>query len=104
MTAFDIETADRFNAPFVAVIGNNSAMNQIRCGQIIKYGEQRGNVGNKLGDVNFEVFGHMLGNHGEAVRDASEIAPALRRAREEVPQTGRSASRSDGRRGGKEEV
>ena len=30
MTAFDIETADRFGMPFIAVIGNNSAMNQIR--------------------------------------------------------------------------
>src|SRR3546814_3816887 len=49
MTAFDIEPADRFNAPFVAVIGNNPAMNQIRCGQIIKYGEQRGHIGTKLG-------------------------------------------------------
>src|SRR3546814_548263 len=91
MTTLDTETADRFTAPFVAVIGNDSAMNQIRCGQIIKYGEQRGNIGNKLGDVNFEVFGHMLGNHGEAVRDASEIAPALRRAREAVQTTGRPA-------------
>ncbi|MCH7692655.1 MAG: hypothetical protein IID50_04335, partial [Proteobacteria bacterium] len=49
MTGFDMETANRFNAPFLAVIGNNSAMNQIRYGQIMKYGEQRGNVGNMLG-------------------------------------------------------
>ena len=37
MTAFDMETANRFGAPYVAVIGNNSAMNQIRFGQISKY-------------------------------------------------------------------
>src|SRR5438552_8531351 len=30
MTAFDMETANRFKVPYVAVIGNNSAMNQIR--------------------------------------------------------------------------
>ena len=77
MTGFDMETANRFNAPFIAVIGNNSAMNQIRCGQIMKYGEQRGNVGNKLGDVDFEMFGQMLSGHGEAVREAKDIAPAL---------------------------
>src|SRR5262245_41543905 len=51
MTAFDIETANRFGAPFLAVIGNNSAMNQIRYGQIAKYGPQRGDIVNKLGGV-----------------------------------------------------
>ena len=34
MTAFDMETANRFKAPYIAVIGNNSAMNQIRYGQL----------------------------------------------------------------------
>ena len=91
MTAFDMETCDRFNAPYLAVIGNNSSMNQIRYGQVAKYGEERGNVGNKLGDVEFSKFAHMLGNHGEEVREASEIQPALLRAREAIAKTGRSA-------------
>jgi len=91
MTAFDMETANRFGAPYIAVIGNNSAMNQIRYGQIAKYGEQRGNVGNKLGDVPFSKFGEMLGGYGEEVRDPKEIAPALRRARDAVRKDGRSA-------------
>jgi acetolactate synthase-1/2/3 large subunit len=91
MTAFDMETANRFGAPYIAVIGNNSAMNQIRYGQIAKYGEQRGNVGNKLGDIEFSKFGQMLGGYGEEVRDPNEIGPALRRAREAVRKDGRSA-------------
>jgi len=91
MTAFDMETANRFGAPYIAVIGNNSAMNQIRYGQLAKYGEQRGNVGNKLGDVPFSKFGEMLGGYGEEVRDPNEIGPALRRAREAVRKDGRSA-------------
>jgi acetolactate synthase-1/2/3 large subunit len=91
MTAFDMETADRFGAPYIAVIGNNSAMNQIRYGQMAKYGEQRGNVGNKLGDMKFSVFPQMWGAHGEEVREPGQIAPALRRAREAVHKTGRSA-------------
>jgi acetolactate synthase-1/2/3 large subunit len=66
-------------------------MNQIRYGQVAKYGEERGNVGNKLGDVEFSKFAHMLGNHGEEVREASEIQPALLRAREAIAKTGRSA-------------
>jgi acetolactate synthase-1/2/3 large subunit len=86
-----LETANRFNAPYLAVIGNNSAMNQIRYGQIAKYGEQRGNVGNLLGDVPFGRFAEMLGGHGEEVRDPKDIAPALRRAREAVAKSGRSA-------------
>jgi acetolactate synthase I/II/III large subunit len=91
MTGFDMETANRFNAPYIAVIGNNSAMNQIRYGQVAKYGEQRGNVGNLLGDVPFGKFAEMLGGYGEEVRDAGEIAPALKRAREAVRRDGKSA-------------
>jgi acetolactate synthase-1/2/3 large subunit len=91
MTAFDMETANRFGAPYIAVIGNNSAMNQIRYGQLTKYGESRGNVGNLLGDVPFGKFAEMLGGYGEEVRDAAQIAPALQRAREQVARSGKSA-------------
>jgi acetolactate synthase-1/2/3 large subunit len=91
MTAFDMETANRFGVPYLAVIGNNSAMNQIRYGQLAKYGEQRGNVGNLLGDVPFGKFAEMLGGYGEEVRDPAQIAPALRRARESVQRLRRSA-------------
>jgi acetolactate synthase-1/2/3 large subunit len=91
MTAFDMETAQRFGAPYLAVIGNNSHMNQIRYGQIAKYGEQRGNIGNKLGDIPFSMFGEMIGGHGEEVREASEIQPALQRAREAIAKTGKCA-------------
>jgi acetolactate synthase I/II/III large subunit len=91
MTAFDMETADRFGAPYIAVIGNNSAMNQIRYGQLAKYGEQRGNVGNKLGDMEFSYFPRQWGGWGIEVREASAIAPALRQAREQVARTGKSA-------------
>ena len=51
----------RFNLPFLGVVGNNSAMNQIRCGQIAKYGPERGEVANKLGDVHYDRFAEMLG-------------------------------------------
>jgi len=91
MTAFDMETANRFGAPYLAVIGNNSAMNQIRYGQLAKYGAERGNVGNLLGDVEFGKFAEMLGGYGEEVRDPSQIAAALRRGREAVAKTGRCA-------------
>jgi acetolactate synthase-1/2/3 large subunit len=91
MTAFDMETANRFGAPYLAVIGNNSAMNQIRYGQLSKYGDERGNVGNLLGDVPFSKFAEMLGGYGEEVRDAAEIQPSLQRGREAVKTSGKSA-------------
>jgi acetolactate synthase-1/2/3 large subunit len=91
MTAFDMQTANRFGVPYLAVVGNNSAMNQIRYGQLAKYGEQRGSVGNLLGDVPFGKFAEMLGGYGEEVRDPAQIAPALRRARESVHKLRRSA-------------
>ena len=91
MTAFDMESANRFGAPYIAVIGNNSAMNQIRYGQIAKYGTERGDIGNLLGDVPFSKFAEMLGGYGEEVHDPDKISAALLRARESVHRTGKSA-------------
>lgn len=82
LTGWDFETMIRYDLPFVGVIGNNSHMNQIRYGQIQRFGEERGEVGNKLGDVPYEKFAEILGGYGEAVRDPEQIAPALRRARD----------------------
>ena len=81
MTGFDMQTAIRFNLPYIAIIGNNMYMNQIRCGQIQKYGKERGDIGNWLGEINFEKFAEMLGIYGEAVREPAQIRPALERAR-----------------------
>jgi len=91
MTSFDMETAQRFGAPYLAVIGNNSAMNQIRYGQLAKYGPNRGDIGNKLGDVEFSKFGEMIGGYGEEVREADQLQPALQRAREAIAKTGKCA-------------
>jgi acetolactate synthase I/II/III large subunit len=84
LTGWDFETCVRFKLPFLGVVGNNSAMNQIRCGQIMKYGKERGDIGNMLGDVPYGEFAKMLGGHGEDVREPEQIRPALDRAREAV--------------------
>lgn len=81
LTGWDFETMVRFDLPFIGVVGNNSHMNQIRYGQIQKYGPEKGNVGNKLGDVQYSKFAQMLGGYGEEVHEASQIRPALDRAR-----------------------
>ncbi|QBI54216.1 thiamine pyrophosphate-binding protein [Streptomonospora litoralis] len=82
LTGWDFETLVRFDMPFIGIIGNNSSMNQIRYGQIEKYGADRGEIGNTLGDVRYSEFAEMLGGYGEEVREPGEIGPALRRARE----------------------
>ncbi|MEX0606644.1 MAG: thiamine pyrophosphate-dependent enzyme [Halofilum sp. (in: g-proteobacteria)] len=91
MTSYDLESANRFGSPFIAVVGNNSAQNQIRYGQIAKYGEERGDIGNLLGDVEYSKFAEMLGGYGEEVRDPNQIQSALQRAREAVQKTGKCA-------------
>ena len=82
LTGWDFDTMVRFNLPFVGVVGNNSAWNQIRFGQIAKYGDNRGDVANVLSDVHFDRFAEMLGGHGEEVRAPEDIRPALERARD----------------------
>ncbi|GAB3481669.1 thiamine pyrophosphate-binding protein [Nocardiopsis coralliicola] len=82
LTGWDFETLVRFDMPFIGIVGNNSSMNQIRYGQIAKYGEERDELGNTLGDVRYSEFAKMLGGYGEEVHDPAEIAPALQRARE----------------------
>ena len=91
MTFFDMETSNRFRAPYIAILGNTSSMNQIRFGQITKYGEERGNVGNKLGDVPFGTFAEMLGGFGAEVREPENIRLTLEEARESIKSTGKSA-------------
>jgi acetolactate synthase-1/2/3 large subunit len=81
LTGWDFDTMVRFNLPFVGIVGNNSAWNQIRFGQISKYGAERGNVANLLSDVKFSKFAEMLGGYGEEIRDPKQIRPALERAR-----------------------
>jgi acetolactate synthase-1/2/3 large subunit len=82
LTGWDFETMVRFGLPFIGVVGNNSYMNQIRFGQLAKYGPQRGEVGNKLGDVHYDRVAQMLDGYGEEVRRPQDIRPALERARE----------------------
>lgn len=82
MTGWDFETMVRHDLPFVGVVGNNSHMNQIRYGQRQRFGRERGEVANALGDVHYDRFAEVLGGYGEEVRDPADLAPALRRARD----------------------
>jgi acetolactate synthase-1/2/3 large subunit len=82
LTGWDFETCVRYGLPFIGIVGNNSHMNQIRYGQTVKYGKERGEVANRLGNIHYDEFAKMLDGYGEEVRNPKDIAPALRRARE----------------------
>jgi len=78
---FEYDTALRFNLPVVGVVGNNAAWNQIRYGQISKYGTQRGDTANLLAATRYDLIVEALGGHGENVTEPGAIRPALERAR-----------------------
>jgi acetolactate synthase-1/2/3 large subunit len=81
-TGFDYDTLIRFKLPVVGVVGNNAAWNQIRFGQLEKYGQERGEVANLLAPTRYDRVVEALGGHGEHVTEPSQIRPALERARE----------------------
>ena len=68
--------------PFIGVVGNNSHMNQIRYGQIAKYGKERGEVGNTPRRRPLRASSPRC-SADTARRSASpeESRPALQRAR-----------------------
>jgi acetolactate synthase-1/2/3 large subunit len=80
-TGFDYDTLVRFHLPVVGVVGNNAAWNQIRFGQVEKYGAQRGSVANLLAPTRYDRIVEAMGGYGEHVTRPEEIRPALERAR-----------------------
>jgi acetolactate synthase-1/2/3 large subunit len=79
---FEFDTAVRFNLPVVSVVGNNAAWNQIRYGQLAKYGEARGDIANLLAPTRYDRVVEALGGYGEHVTEPQDIRPALERARD----------------------
>jgi acetolactate synthase-1/2/3 large subunit len=78
---FEFDTAVRFNLPVVSVVGNNAAWNQIRYGQLSKYGPARGDTANLLAPTRYDRVVEALGGYGEHVTEPRDIRPALERAR-----------------------
>jgi acetolactate synthase-1/2/3 large subunit len=81
LTGFDIDTAIRFDLPFVGVVGNNAGWNQVRYRQLSKYGMKRGDVANKLRDTRYDLIVEALGGYGALVTQPGAIRPALERER-----------------------
>ncbi len=81
LNGFEFDTAVRFNLPVVSVVGNNAAWNQIRYGQVSRYGEARGDIANVLAPTRYDRVVEALGGYGEHVVEPRDIRPALERAR-----------------------
>jgi acetolactate synthase-1/2/3 large subunit len=77
--AFELDTALRHGLPIVAVVGNDARWNAEHTLQIRTYGADR-TVGCELLPTRYEQLAQALGAHGELVRRADELAPALARA------------------------
>jgi len=81
LTGFDYDTLVRFDMPVIGIVANNAAWNQVRFGQIERYGKVRGDAANILSPMRYDRVVEAMGGHGEHVTEPSHIRPALERAR-----------------------
>jgi acetolactate synthase-1/2/3 large subunit len=81
LTGFDYDTLIRFNMPVIGIVANNAAWNQVRYGQIERYGRREGDVANILSPLRYDRIVEAMGGYGEHVTEPSQIIPALERAR-----------------------
>jgi acetolactate synthase-1/2/3 large subunit len=75
----EFDTAVRYRLPFLAVVGNDAAWNAERQIQLRDYGPERSH-GCQLLPTRYDLVAAALGGHGELVRAAADLAPALARA------------------------
>ncbi len=75
----EFETAVRYGAPFVAVIGNDSRWNAEYQIQLREYGKRR-LIACELGETRYDQVVSQLGGYGEYVDDPEQLEGALRRA------------------------
>jgi acetolactate synthase-1/2/3 large subunit len=77
--AFELDTALRHRLPIVVVVGNDARWNAEHTLQLRHYGADRA-VGCDLLASRYDQLAESLGGHGELVRRADELEPALARA------------------------
>jgi thiamine pyrophosphate-dependent acetolactate synthase large subunit-like protein len=77
--ALELDTAVRHGLPVVVVVGNDARWNAEHTLQLRHYGAARA-IGCELLPSRYDRLAEALGGHGEFVRRADELAPALARA------------------------
>ena len=75
----EIDTALRYNLPFVAIVGNDARWNAEYQIQLKSYGAQR-LVGCELLPTRYDQVAMAFGGHGELVTEAAQLLPAVERA------------------------
>ena len=68
--------------PVIGIVANNAAWNQVRYGQMERYGRARGEVANVLSPLRYDRVVEAMGGYGENVTEPAQIRPALERARQ----------------------
>ncbi len=76
----ELETAARHDLPVVTVVGNDSCWNAEHQIQVRDYGANRAHGCNLAPGTRYDLVAAALGGHGEWVRSAADLAPALGRA------------------------
>lgn len=77
--AAEIDTAVRYELPFVCVVGNDARWNAEYQIQLREYGRER-LIGCELLPTRYDQVTAAFGGHGELVTDAREVLPAAQRA------------------------
>jgi acetolactate synthase I/II/III large subunit len=77
--ALELDTALRYRLPIVVIVGNDARWNAEHTLQLRHYGAER-TVGCELLASRYDQLAEALGGHGELVRRADELEPALVRA------------------------
>jgi acetolactate synthase-1/2/3 large subunit len=75
----EIDTAVRYEVPFVAVVGNDARWNAEYQIQVRDYGRERA-IGCELLPTRYDEVAKAFGGYGERVTEAAELLPAARRA------------------------
>jgi acetolactate synthase-1/2/3 large subunit len=75
----ELETAKRYNLPFICVVANNGCWGMIKSGQ--KIGFKKRFIDVDFLSTNFGNIARDFGCYGEQVTDPNEIRPALERAK-----------------------
>ncbi len=76
----ELETAKRYNLPFICVVANNSCWGMIKSGQ--KFGYKKRFIDVDFTPTNFGTIAKGFGCYGEQVTEPAEIGPALQRAKD----------------------
>ena len=80
-SAMELDTAARFNAPIILVVGNDGKWNMIKSQMTAMYGEEA-DVFLDLEPQQYHKVAEAFGGYGEYVKDPEQVGPAFLRALE----------------------